>query len=161
MAMEKEDALHPEDATSVTNLSQVEPSIASLTEEDVKHSHETVASQSSYQIKPGFQERFKEVNVKEIIQAIQYNTLSGKTYDPDSAKKWTMKMSNEINERVKDLKMKRYRHIVQVVLGERKGQGIKSGVRCVWDSEIDTYCHDIFINDTIFCVVTVFAVFLY
>lgn len=60
-----------------------------------------------------------------------------------------------------ELEMKRYKHIVQVLLGERKGQGIKSGVRCLWDCEIDGYTSEIFMNDSIFCVTTVFAVYLY
>lgn len=51
-----------------------------------------------------------------------------------------------MNEKVKDLQMKRYRHIVQVILGEMKGAGVKSGVRCVWDSDTDGYASDIFMN---------------
>ncbi|KAL1517634.1 hypothetical protein ABEB36_001372 [Hypothenemus hampei] len=124
-------------------------------------SHESIPPQNSYQIKPNFQDIFKEVPVKEIIRNVQQATLGGKNYDVDNVKRWTIKMANEINEKVKDMEMKRYRHVVQVMIGERKGQGVKSGVRCIWDPEIDTYCSEIFMNDTIFCVVTVFAVYLY
>jgi hypothetical protein len=42
--------------------------------------------------------------------------------------------------------MKRYKHIVQVILGEHKGAGVKSGVRCLWDSETDGYTSEIFSN---------------
>lgn len=42
--------------------------------------------------------------------------------------------------------MKRYKHIVQVILGEHKGAGVKSGVRCLWDSETDGYTSDTFSN---------------
>jgi hypothetical protein len=45
-----------------------------------------------------------------------------------------------------ELKMKRYKHIVQVILGEHKGAGVKSGVRCLWDSETDGYTSEIFSN---------------
>lgn len=46
--------------------------------------------------------------------------------------------------------MKRYKHIVQVVIGEMKGAGVKSGVRCLWDSDVDGYTSEIFINVSVF-----------
>lgn len=47
---------------------------------------------------------------------------------------------------VTELKMKRYKHIAQVIIGELKGAGVKCGVRCLWDCETDGYTSDIFIN---------------
>ncbi|CAG9840429.1 unnamed protein product [Diabrotica balteata] len=116
---------------------------------------------SSYQIKPTLQNKFKELPVKEIIRNVVAAMLTGMAYDPDRAKNWSMLISNEVNEKVRDLQMKRYKHIVQVIIGEMKGAGVKSAVRCVWDSDVDGYTSDIFINDTIFCVTTVFAIYLY
>lgn len=40
----------------------------------------------------------------------------------------------------------RYKLMVQVVLGERHGAGIKVGARCVWDAESDTLAFDQFLN---------------
>ncbi|XP_028128824.1 dynein light chain Tctex-type protein 2B [Diabrotica virgifera virgifera] len=116
---------------------------------------------SSYQIKPTLQNKFKELPVKEIIRNVVASVLTGLAYDPDRAKNWSMSISNEVNDKVRDLQMKRYKHIVQVIIGEMKGAGVKSAVRCVWDSDVDGYTSDIFINDTIFCVTTVFAIYLY
>ncbi|XP_056630617.1 dynein light chain Tctex-type protein 2B-like [Diorhabda sublineata] len=127
--------------------------------EDTKGSISTDGS--SYTIKPSLQHKFKELPVKEIIRNVVAAVLTGKSYDPDRAKSWSMQISNEVNEKVKDLQMKRYKHIVQVIIGEMKGAGVKSGVRCIWDSDVDSYTSEIFMNDTIFCVTTVFAVYLY
>lgn len=33
-----------------------------------------------------------------------------------------------------------------MILGERKGQGVKSGMRCLWDCEVDGYTSEIFMN---------------
>lgn len=44
---------------------------------------------------------FKEIPVKDIIHNVQVATLEGKSYDADYAKKWTIKIANEINEKVK------------------------------------------------------------
>lgn len=115
----------------------------------------------AYKIKPSLEEKFKEIPVKEIIRNVLADTLLGKNYEPEYVKKWIITIANEVNERVKELQMKRYKHIVQVILGEMRGAGVKSGLRCVWDSETDGYTSDIFMNDTIFCVTSVFAIYMY
>lgn len=40
----------------------------------------------------------------------------------------------------------RYKLMVQVILGERRGAGIKIGSRCVWDADTDTLAFDQFLN---------------
>lgn len=116
---------------------------------------------NSYQIKPSLEEKFKELPVKEIIRTVLGETLLGKNYEPDNVKKWTITIANEVNEKVKELQMKKYKHVVQVIVGEMRGAGVKSGVRCIWDSDTDGYASEVFMNDTIFCVTTVFAIYLY
>ncbi|KAB0792248.1 hypothetical protein PPYR_14207 [Photinus pyralis] len=124
-------------------------------------SHDSVPALQSYQIKPALEDKFKENPVKEIIRNTVTSKLAGRYYDSDNAKKWTISIANDVNTRVRELKMKRYKHIVQVTIGELKGAGVKCGVRCLWDSETDGYTSDTFMNETIFCVVVVFAVYLY
>jgi len=45
-----------------------------------------------------------------------------------------------------ELEFKRYKYIVNVVLGQQHGAGVKIGTRCIWDAEADTYAYDSFIN---------------
>lgn len=40
----------------------------------------------------------------------------------------------------------RYKLIVQVVIGERHGAGIKSKCRCIWDADTDSLAFDQFLN---------------
>lgn len=127
----------------------------------VEKSDTKQAEGSAYQIKPSLEEKFKEMPVKEIIRTVLADTLLGKNYESENVKKWTITIANEVNEKVKELQLKRYKHIVQVLLGEMRGAGVKSGVRCIWDSDTDSYTSDIFMNDTIFCVTTVFAIYMY
>ncbi|KAK5640599.1 hypothetical protein RI129_011410 [Pyrocoelia pectoralis] len=124
-------------------------------------SHDSIPALQSYQIKPTLEDKFKENPVKEIIRNTVTGKLAGRYYDSDNAKKWTIAIANDVNTKVRELKMKRYKHIVQVTIGELKGAGVKCGVRCLWDSETDGYTSDTFMNETIFCVVVVFAVYLY
>ena len=65
--------------------------------------------------------------------------------------------------------------MVQVVIGEQRGEGVRCapnlnsvtprrnhsmGCRTFWDRDTDTYASETFINDSIFCVVAAYAVYL-
>lgn len=77
------------------------------------------------------------------------------------AARWTKTLADEISLKVKDLEMKRYKHVVQVVLGQQLGAGCKYIARCRWDAECDNQMSGEFKNATIFCIVTVFGLYLY
>ncbi|XP_076303153.1 dynein light chain Tctex-type protein 2B [Lasioglossum baleicum] len=117
--------------------------------------------QPVYQMRPQLHEKFKPLSAKEVIHNVLFDQLSAKTYDAQEAAQWTRDIADIIREKVKDLKFKRYKYIVNVVLGEQHGAGVKMGTRCIWDAEADSYAYDNFLNDTIFCVATVYAVYFY
>ena len=58
-------------------------------------------------------------------------------------------------------KDKRYKYIVQVIIGQNSGQGVRVGSRCFWDEDTDDAAWVSFQNDSLFCLVTAFAVYLY
>jgi len=58
------------------------------------------------------------------------------------------------------LNLPRYKYMVQVVIGEQRGEGVRMGCRTFWDRDTDTYASEIFTNDSIFCVATAYAVYL-
>ncbi|KAL3276447.1 hypothetical protein HHI36_011828 [Cryptolaemus montrouzieri] len=150
-----------EDAISVEGSDLTKGNDTEDTEIFKEQSYESIPALHSYQIKPSLLERFKADPVKEIIRNVQTEILTGKNYSVDNAKKWTSKIANEVNARCRELKMRRYKHIAQVILGELKGAGVKTGLRCVWDCETDGFTSELFMNDTIFCITIVFAVYLY
>ncbi|XP_015434733.1 PREDICTED: tctex1 domain-containing protein 2-like [Dufourea novaeangliae] len=119
------------------------------------------SQQPVYQIRPQLHEKFKPLSAKEVIHNVLFDQLSTKTYDAQEAVQWTKDIADIIREKVKELKFKRYKYLVNVVLGEQHGAGVKMGTRCIWDAEADTYAYDSFVNDTIFCVATVYAVYYY
>lgn len=47
------------------------------------------------------------------------------------------------------MKWKRYKHIVQVLIGEQRGAGVRSGLKCIWDSETDNFACETFTNVSI------------
>ncbi|XP_078046390.1 dynein light chain Tctex-type protein 2B [Augochlora pura] len=119
------------------------------------------AEQPVYQIRPQLHEKFKPLRAKEVIHNILFDQLSTKVYDAQEAIQWTKDIADIIREKVKELNFKSYKYLVNVVLGEQHGAGVKMGTRCIWDAEADAYAYDSFVNDTIFCVATVYAVYFY
>ncbi|XP_076752366.1 dynein light chain Tctex-type protein 2B [Xylocopa sonorina] len=122
---------------------------------------ETVPPEPIYQIRPQLHEKFKPLIAKEVIHNVLFDQLSAKTYDAQEAVRWINDIADTIKEKVKELNFKRYKYVVNVVLGEQHGAGVKMGTRCIWDAEADAYAYDSFLNDTIFCVATVYAVYFY
>lgn len=51
-----------------------------------------------------------------------------------------------------ELQLDRYKYVVQVVIGEQRGEGVKMACRCLWDSDTDNYAQDVFMNVSIICL---------
>ncbi|KAM4739465.1 dynein light chain Tctex-type protein 2B isoform 2-T2 [Anableps anableps] len=105
--------------------------------------------------------RFKPAIIKEYIHEIVREHLSGVQYDPESVPELTRSLAECIKDKVKDEGFDRYKLIVQVLIGEQRGQGVKMSSRCLWDADTDNYAEDVFMNDSLFCVVTVFGSYYY
>ncbi|XP_067669145.1 dynein light chain Tctex-type protein 2B-like isoform X2 [Haliotis asinina] len=104
---------------------------------------------------------FRPVTVKEMIHVVLAEHLTGKVYNSEETTELTKTISDEIKTKLKELGYDRYKFIVQVVIGEQRGEGVKMACRCFWDSDTDNYAQDIFMNDSIFCVAAAFGVFYY
>lgn len=45
-----------------------------------------------------------------------------------------------------EMNLARYKYVVQVVIGEQRGEGVRMGSRCFWDSETDNVASETYIN---------------
>ena len=55
----------------------------------------------------------------------------------------------------------RYKIVVEVVIGEQRGEGVRMGSRCLWDSDTDNYASCVYMNDSLFCCAAVFGLYYY
>lgn len=46
-------------------------------------------------------------------------------------------------------------------MGVQKGQGVQAGCKNFWDIDTDTLAHESYIDDNIFCLVTVWGIYVY
>mmetsp|Transcript_12623 Transcript_12623/g.34565 ORF Transcript_12623/g.34565 Transcript_12623/m.34565 type:complete len:126 (+) Transcript_12623:158-535(+) len=111
----------------------------------------------TYVIRPSYKQKFPVGAVREVIRGVLTERLTGAKYDTEA----TAEIAATLREKLKDLNLPRYKFMVQVVMGEQKGEGVRMGCRCFWDSDTDNYASETFTNDEMFCVATAFAVYLY
>ncbi|MEQ2162990.1 Dynein light chain Tctex-type protein 2B, partial [Goodea atripinnis] len=102
---------------------------------------------------------FKPTVVKDCIREIVRERLSGVQYDPENVPELTRSLAESVKDKVK--RFDRYKLVVQVLIGEQRGQGVKMSSRCLWDADTDNYAEDVFMNDSLFCVVAVFGSYYY
>ena len=51
--------------------------------------------------------------------------------------------------------------MVNVVVGEKRGQESRMGTRCLWDKNLDTMISKTYENDSLFCAATAYLVYFY
>lgn len=140
---------------SADDIPAKEASVATIA--DTVHTN----TSETYQIRPDHDYKFKTTMVKEMIHSVLNDELGGKTYNKDEAEVWIKAIANTLRGRVREMPFKKYKYIVQVVICEQHGAGIKIGARCLWDADADNYACDTFINDTLVCMAVIFAVYFY
>ncbi|XP_076135323.1 dynein light chain Tctex-type protein 2B [Alosa pseudoharengus] len=116
---------------------------------------------NTYLIRPNYQHKFKAGVVKECIREILRDNLTGLQYDPQQSPILSKTLADTIKEKLKEVGFERYKMVVQVVLGEQRGEGVKMAARCFWDADTDSYAQDIFMNESLFCVAAAFGSYYY
>ncbi|KAM9762535.1 dynein light chain Tctex-type protein 2B [Menidia menidia] len=122
---------------------------------------DSMEGSNTYIIRPNYQQKFKPAIVKEYVREILREKLSGELYDPENVAELTRSLADCIKDKVKTAGFERYKLLVQVVIGEQRGQGVHMSSRCMWDADTDNYVEDVFMNDSLFCVVAVFGSYYY
>ncbi|KAL8188273.1 UNVERIFIED_CONTAM: Tctex1 domain-containing protein 2 [Gekko kuhli] len=118
-------------------------------------------STRAYSLRPAFHHKFRSSVVKECIHMVLKEELAGVQYSPDEIPLITKQLSEKIRDTLKEKGFHRYKIMVQVVIGEQRGEGVNMAARCFWDADTDNYAQDVFINDSLFCVAAAFGCFYY
>jgi len=105
-------------------------------------------------------QRASTAKMKECIAEVLQEMLKEHTYKQDEAPELTKQIADRVKNRLKLLELPRYKYMVQVVVGEQRGEGVRMGCRTFWDRDTDAYASETFTNDSIFCVATAYAVYL-
>ncbi|XP_062382425.1 dynein light chain Tctex-type protein 2 [Sardina pilchardus] len=97
--------------------------------------------------------------VKSKAQKILDKALTNLTYDHDNCREVADKVSTDIKAFLKEQVFDRYRYVVRVIIGEKKGQAVKVVGRALWDQEKDNFLTVTHENRHLYAVAMMFAVY--
>nr|KAJ3420449.1 Tctex1 domain-containing protein 3 [Polyrhizophydium stewartii] len=103
-----------------------------------------VVFENTYKLKPD--KKFQSGAVKRIVEESLAQHLTKVKYDFEKVPELCKTIANDILASVKKLEFDRYKLVVEVDIGEFKGQGIKIASRAVWDTTTDSYASASFKN---------------
>jgi hypothetical protein len=93
-----------------------------------------------------YREKVPIAAMKEIIHDCLAEKLANQQYEGEKCNEAAKQLADIIRNRLKSLDYDRYKFIVQVLIGERRDQGVYFGTRCFWDSNTDNQASDTFTN---------------
>ncbi|KAI9090046.1 Tctex-1 family-domain-containing protein [Phlyctochytrium arcticum] len=117
-----------------------------------------VVFENTFKMKPDV--KFQSEPVRRLAQEILQTTLQKVKYDGEKIPQLCQSISNEILAAVKKFEYERYKIVVDVTIGEFKGQGIRVASRALWDTTTDSYASASFKNASLFAVAIVFGCYL-
>ena len=75
------------------------------------------------------------------------------------AERLSKEISQNIKESVKKLHMPSYKIVVQTVIGEIGGQGVRIASKSLWDEKNDNWASYTYTNEHLFCTGMVFGIY--
>ncbi|XP_014288958.1 dynein light chain Tctex-type protein 2B isoform X2 [Halyomorpha halys] len=160
MATHKQMSRVSGEATKKTSL--IQELIKSNAEQEANSKKKMELFKSAgFEMRPDLSKKFRSLSIQNIINKVLNDNLYGQTYSSDTAEELTKSLATTIRQKLEGEVYERYKLIVNVVLGERRGGGVKVGARCLWDPETDSYASESFVNESIFCVASVYGLLFY
>jgi len=84
-------------------------------------------------------------------------------YNHEIALQLNKEICDAVRDELKDdkLNFKRYKILVHCIIGEKKGQGIKIGSRCMWDTTCDAAVSASWENEYTYAFCVAYGVYYY
>ena len=121
--------------------------------------------QRNYEIRPKLIVKFTKEKVYDIIKNILDQKMEEKKekYNHEIALQLNKEICDAVRDELKDdkLNFKRYKILVHCIIGEKKGQGIKIGSRCMWDTTCDAAVSASWENEYTYAFCVAYGVYYY
>ena len=119
----------------------------------------------NYEIRPKLIAKFTKDKVYDIIKNVLDQKMQAMRdkYNPEDAMQLNKEICDEVKYQLKDdkLNFKRYKILVHCIIGEKKGQGIKIGCRCMWDVTCDSMVSASWESEGVYAFVIAYGVYFY
>jgi hypothetical protein len=121
--------------------------------------------QRNYEIRPKLIVKFTKEKVYDIIKNILDQKMEEmkEKYNHETALQLNKEICDAVRDELKDdkLNFKRYKILVHCIIGEKKGQGIKIGSRCMWDTTCDSAVSASWENEFTYAFCVAYGVYYY
>ncbi|KAJ8306079.1 hypothetical protein KUTeg_016624 [Tegillarca granosa] len=116
-----------------------------------------VQQEPTYKMSPDC--KFDPIKVEKIIEKVLNGRLGGMRYSPKFSCNMMKVVSDEIKDKVKELKFERYKIVCVLVLGEPRDQCAIVSSRCAWDQKLDNFATYTFQSSQLWCNATVYGLY--
>ena len=98
--------------------------------------------------------------MRAVVEKVVKEALEDKEYDFAASKTQCEQIVRTIQTNVKALGYPSYKLIIQSVIGQVAGQGVRIASKCLWDEDNDNYATYTFSNQSLYCTTMVFGIYL-
>ncbi|KAJ1449864.1 Tctex-1 family-domain-containing protein [Pelagophyceae sp. CCMP2097] len=114
----------------------------------------------TYRMAPDEDEVFYPSIAKGIIEKVLHAQVQDFVWDEDVQKEFILSVSDAIKNRIKaEMRIPRYKVIVQVSMGQMNDQAVSIASQCLWNRGTDNYAAASFTNETFWCNALVFGIY--
>lgn len=116
--------------------------------------------ENTYRMEPDDDHKVDIARLRRVATSVIETAISGYKYDSNQGKQFSLALADRIRSQIKQLPFQRYKLVVQVSIGEKKGQDLRVASRCIWDIKWDRHItisketSDAYVTVTIFLVYT-------
>ena len=116
---------------------------------------------TTFSLRPEHKRKFRPQQVKSAVRQILVAKLEGQEYNGDNMQTVIKEIADAVRDKVRDMDFRGYKILVHCVVGEQRGEGVRMGCKCFWDSDTDNYAEETYITKQLFGVVTVYGLYQY
>ena len=116
--------------------------------------------ENTFRMDPNDENRVDLARLRRVVSSVIESSIGGYKYDPNQGKQFSLVLADLVRSQVKHMPFARHKAVVQVVLGQKKGQDLRVASRCMWDLKVDRHItitketNEAFVSVTIFLVYT-------
>ncbi|CAM2713544.1 unnamed protein product [Rotaria socialis] len=116
--------------------------------------------ENTYCMDPDDDHKVDIARLRRVASSVIETAIAGYKYDPNQGKQFSVALADRVRSQIKQLPFQRYKLVVQVSIGEKKGQDLRVASRCMWDLKWDRHLtitketSDAYVTVTIFLVYT-------
>ncbi|PFH32760.1 Tctex-1 family protein [Besnoitia besnoiti] len=114
----------------------------------------------TYRLGPSEDEKFFPSRVESMLEKVMGDFFRDKVFDPEHAASWAQQASGRVMEEMRAMQqqqMPRFKIVVQVVIAENAGQGIRVSSKSLWDVNLDNWGSYTHVQSDMYAVAMVFG----